>query len=173
MPLDPRVAVYTGVFDPVHRGHVNIIRRGSRLYSKMVVGVGMNPEKTPFFSADERLELLRTVCKPFANVDVQPFDGLAVSFVRSVGAAIMLRGLRTLSDMEYEFNMSLTNQNLDPEIETVFLMAQVEHSHFSSTLIRQIMVLGAELHPFLPPEIHGAVLARAGEKRDPTYREDR
>jgi pantetheine-phosphate adenylyltransferase len=85
----------------------------------------------------------------------------------------MLRGLRTLSDMEYEFNMSLTNQNLDAEIETVFLMAQVEHSHFSSSLIRQIMRLGGDLHPFVPPEVEAAVLARAAERRDLSYRDDR
>jgi len=165
--------VYTGMFDPVHLGHLDIIRRGSALYDRLVVGVGMNPEKSAFFSAEERVELLRIVCKPFANVVVKEFDGLAVRFVRALGAGIMLRGLRTLSDMEYEFNMSLTNQNLDSEIETVFLMAQVEHSHFSSSLIRQIMMLGGELDPFLPPGIHAAILQRAAEKRDLTYRDDR
>jgi pantetheine-phosphate adenylyltransferase len=173
MTLDPHAAVYTGMFDPVHLGHLDIIRRGSALYDRLVVGVGMNPEKSAFFSAEERVELLRIVCKPFANVVVKEFDGLAVRFVRALGAGIMLRGLRTLSDMEYEFNMSLTNQNLDSEIETVFLMAQVEHSHFSSSLIRQIMMLGGELDPFLPPGIHAAILQRAAEKRDLTYRDDR
>src|SRR4051794_36571656 len=173
MPLDPRVAVYTGSFDPVHLGHLDVIRRGARLYDRLIVGVGTNPEKEPLFTPAERVELLQSVAAPYTNVEVRAFDGLTIQFVRAAGARVMLRGLRTLSDMEYEFNMSLTNQNLDSAIETIFLMAQVEHSHFSSTLIRQIMVLGAELHPFLPPEIHGAVLARAGEKRDPTYREDR
>jgi pantetheine-phosphate adenylyltransferase len=173
MPLDPRVAVYTGMFDPVHLGHLDIIRRGSALYSRVVVGAGTNPDKTPLFNLDERVELLCKVCRPFANVEVRPFEGLVVRFVRSLGAGIMLRGLRTLSDMEYEFNMSLTNQILDPEIETVFLMAQVEHSNFSSTLIRQIMMLGGELTPFLPPDVVSAVQKRASERRDLAFREDR
>src|SRR5437667_12762038 len=163
VPSNHRVAVYTGVFDPIHLGHLDIIQRGSRIFDRLVVGVGINPEKSAFFSVDERVALVQQVSKKIANVEVRPFSGLAVRFVREVGARIMLRGLRTLSDMEYEFNMSLTNQNLDPEIETVFLMAQSEHSHFSSTLIRQIAVYGGDLDLFLPPEIKDAVRARARE----------
>jgi pantetheine-phosphate adenylyltransferase len=158
--LNPHAAVYTGTFDPVHRGHVDIIRRGSRMFERIVVGVGVNPEKAPYFSSDERVEMLTTVCKPFGNVEVRAFTGLSVRFVREVGASVMLRGLRTLSDMEYEFNMSLTNSNLDPEIETLFLMARVEHSHFASTLIRQIAAFGGDVKAFLPPEIEKSVLAR-------------
>lgn len=173
MPLDYRAAVYTGSFDPVHHGHMDIIRRGSRLYQRLVVGVGINPEKPPYFSTEERVELLHQVCKPYANVEVKPFEGLAVRFVRECKCGIMLRGLRTLSDMEYEFNMSLTNQNLDHELETVFLMAQAEHSNFSSTLIRQIMTFGGDLGRFLPKEIEAAVLARAKEREDHNFREDR
>lgn len=164
MPLDPRIAVYTGTFDPVHLGHVDIIRRGSRLFQQLIVGVGMNPEKAPFLTVTERIELLETVCKPFKNVGVKAFDGLAVKFVRAEGAGLMLRGLRTLSDMEYEFNMSLTNSHLAPDIETVFMMAQVEHSHFSSSLIRQIGALGGDLHRFLPLEIRSDVEARVRER---------
>jgi len=165
MPLDPRVAVYTGMFDPVHRGHLDVIRRGSRLYDRLVIGVGVNPEKTPMFSLEERVELLQKVCGPLKNVEVRGFEGLAVKFVRECKAGIMLRGIRTLTDMEYEFNMSLTNQNLDPDIETVFLMAQVEHSHYSSSLIRQIGLFGGDLRPFLPPEIEEAVIARVNQQR--------
>jgi pantetheine-phosphate adenylyltransferase len=164
MPLNPRVAVYPGTFDPVHLGHLDMIRRGARMFERLIVAVGVNPEKTPFFTATERVEMLERVTAPFGNVEVRQFDGLAVRFLREVKAMIMLRGLRTLSDMEYEFDMSLTNQNLDPEIETVFLMAQVEHSHFSSTLIRQIGVFGGDLSPFLPPEVAEAVRMRAREK---------
>lgn len=165
MPLDPRIAVYTGTFDPIHLGHMDVIRRGSRLFDRLVIGVGVNPEKEPFFTDEERVELVRRVVGPFQNVEVRAFHGLAVRFVREVGARVMLRGLRTLSDMEYEFHMSLTNQNLDPDIETVFLMAQVEHSHFSSTLIRQIGMLGGDLGPFVPSEVQDAIKARAMEKR--------
>lgn len=173
MTLNPRVAVYTGAFDPVHHGHIDVIRRAARLFDRVFVGIGVNPEKTPFFTPDERVQLLKAVCEPFANVEVRAFEGLAVKFVRDLGAGIMVRGLRTLSDMEYEFNMSLANANLDPEIESVFLMALVEHSHFSSTLIRQIGILGGDLSSFLPPEIHAAVQARSRERLDLSYRDDR
>jgi pantetheine-phosphate adenylyltransferase len=157
------IAVYTGVFDPVHYGHLDIIRRGSRLCNRLVVGVGNNPEKAPFFTAEERVSLLQRIAKPYPNVEVRPFVGLAVKFVRDVGARIMLRGLRTLSDMEYEFTMSLTNLALDPEIETVFLMAKEEYSHVSSTLIRQIATFQGELDKFVPPEVKTALLARVRE----------
>src|SRR5262249_23056634 len=123
-PADHRTAVYTGVFDPIHLGHLDVIRRGSQVFDHLVVGVGTNPEKVSFFDMEERAELLRQVVAPFPNVEVRTFTGLAVHFVREVGARVMLRGLRTTSDMEYEFTMSLTNLALDSEIETVFLMAK-------------------------------------------------
>src|SRR3954447_19945520 len=100
MPLDSRAAVYTGSFDPVHLGHLDVIRRGSRLYDRLIVGVGINPEKEPLFTPEEKVDLLRQVAAPFGNVDVRAFHGLTVKFVREVGARVMLRGLRTLSDME-------------------------------------------------------------------------
>jgi pantetheine-phosphate adenylyltransferase len=162
--LDTHVAVYTGTFDPVHLGHLDIIRRGSRLFERLIVGVGDNPEKAPFFSAEERVSLLQEVVKPFPNVEVQAFDGLAVKFVRDLKARIMLRGLRTRSDMEYEFTMSLMNLNLDPDLETIFLMAKEEYSHVSSTLLRQIASFGGELGKFLPPVVKEALERRARER---------
>lgn len=165
MPLNSRIAVYTGTFDPIHLGHLDVIRRGSRLYDRLIIGVGINPEKEPLFTPDERVQLVQAVAAPFGNVEVRSFRGLTVQFVREVGARVMLRGLRTLSDMEYEFNMSLTNQTLDPEIETVFLMAQSAHSHFSGTLIRQIGLFGGDLEMFVPPEVQGATRARLRERR--------
>jgi pantetheine-phosphate adenylyltransferase len=161
--LSPRVAVYTGVFDPVHLGHLDIIERGHRLWDRLIVGVGVNPDKTPFFSIEERVELLRVVTRPFPNVEIRPFTGLAVRFVREMGAGIMIRGLRTLSDMEYEFTMSLMNLNLDPGIETVFLMAKEEFSHLSSSLMRQIASHEGDLSKFLPPEVYAALKLRAIE----------
>jgi pantetheine-phosphate adenylyltransferase len=124
----------------------------------------VNPDKTPFFSSQERVDLLKIVTQPFQNVTVMPFDGLAVRFVRQVGAGIMVRGLRTLSDMEYEFTMSLMNLNLDPGIETVFLMAKEEFSHVSSSLLRQVAMLGGELGKFLPEEIHEPLRERARQR---------
>ena len=163
--LNTRVAVYTGVFDPIHLGHLNVIERGSRIFDRLVVGVGINPDKSPFFTLEERVELVRRVVTPFANVTVQPFEGLAVQFVRGVGAGVMLRGLRTTSDMESEFTMSLTNLSLDPEIETVFLMAREEYSHISSTLIRQIASFEGDLDKFVPPEVKVAILAHIREEK--------
>ena len=163
--LNQRVAVYTGTFDPVHYGHLDIIRRGSRLFDHVIVGVGINPEKAPFFTAAERVALIQSVVQPFENVSVDAFDGLAVHFVRRAGARVMLRGLRTTSDMEYEFDMSLTNLALDPGIETVFLMAAAQYTHISGTLLRQIASFGGDLSRFVPPEVQQALLDRARRRR--------
>jgi pantetheine-phosphate adenylyltransferase len=163
--LSARVAIYTGTFDPVHHGHLDIIERGSKLFDRLLVGVGINPDKTTLFSVAERVELLQAVTRNFANVEVHPFDGLAVRFVRSQGARIMLRGLRTLSDMEYEFTMSLMNLNLDPEIETVFLMAKEEFSHVSSSLLRQIAKFGGDLSKFIPETVGEALHRKVNQPR--------
>jgi pantetheine-phosphate adenylyltransferase len=162
-----RAAVYTGVFDPVHLGHLDVIQRGSRIFDRLVVGVGINPEKLSFFTLEERVRLVQAVVTDLPNVEVLPFTDLAVRFVRSVGSRIMLRGLRTLSDMEYEFSMSLTNLALDNEIETVFLMASETYSHVSSSLIRQIASLHGELEKFVSPVIRQALLDRVQERENP------
>jgi pantetheine-phosphate adenylyltransferase len=158
--LSPRVAVYTGTFDPVHYGHLDIIERGHRLFDKLIVGVGINPDKQPMFTIDERVEHIRAVTTGWGNVEVQKFEGLAVKFVRECKGRIMIRGLRTLSDMESEFSMSLMNRNLDPEIETVFLMAKEEFSHVSSSLLRQIAAFGGDLSKFLPEPVRSALIER-------------
>ena len=163
--LSPRVAVYTGTFDPIHHGHLDLILRGSRLYDRLIVGVGINPDKKTMFSLEERVALIQDVTRTMGNVDVIGFEGLAVRMVRGAGARIMLRGLRTLSDMEYEFTMSLMNLNLDAEIETVFLMAKEEFSHVSSSLLRQIGILGGDLTKFVPAPVNAALMAKVKEQR--------
>jgi pantetheine-phosphate adenylyltransferase len=163
--VSSRLAVYTGMFDPVHLGHLDLIRRGSPLFERLIVGVGTNPDKAPFFTLEERVELLRRVVTPFANVEVRPFHGLAVQFVRSVGARIMLRGLRTTTDMEYEFTMSLTNLALDPELESVFLMSQDHYAHVSSSLIRQIATFGGDLEKFVPDVVRTALHERMRQRQ--------
>lgn len=162
--MSQRIAVYTGTFDPLTLGHLDVIGRGSLLFDSLIVAIGVNPNKAAFFSVEERVELARLSVAHLDRVSVQSFEGLAVQFVRGVGANIILRGVRTLSDMEYEFGMSLTNQQLDPGIETVFLMADGEYSHISSTLIKQIAGFsGAEtLRRFVPPQLVGPILEKLG-----------
>jgi pantetheine-phosphate adenylyltransferase len=162
--LDKRKAVYTGTFDPIHQGHLDIIRRGSQIFDELIVGVGSNPDKTPWFTLEERVELARKATAEFPNVMVEGFEGLAVNYVRRRGARVMLRGLRTTSDMESEFTMSLMNLNLDPGIETVFLMAKESYSHVSSTLLRQIASFGGNLNNLrLPDVVCEALEARVRE----------
>lgn len=164
--LSQRIAVYPGTFDPIHRGHLDIIGRGRRIFDHLIVGVGINPDKQPFFDQEERVELVRAVIKSSPNVTVQPFTSLAVAFAREMGARVMLRGLRTTSDMENEFTMSLMNQNLDAEIETVFLMAKEEYSHLSSALLRQIATFGGvNLEKFLPHEVMVSLRQRVRERK--------
>lgn len=159
-----RIAVYTGTFDPLTLGHLDVIGRGSLLFDSLIVAIGVNPNKASLFTVDERVALARLSVAHLERVTVQSFEGLAVDFVRSVGANIILRGVRTLSDMEYEFGMSLTNQRLDPGIETVFLMADGEYSHISSSLIKQIAGFGGRemLERFVPPQLVGPILEKLG-----------
>jgi pantetheine-phosphate adenylyltransferase len=150
-----RRAVYTGSFDPITLGHLNVIERSARLVDSLIIGVGMNIDKQPLFTADERAELVERVTKPLGNVEVRQFAGLAVQFVRECQARVIIRGVRSLSDMDTEFTMTLANRKLDPGIETVFLMADEEFSHVSSSLIKQITPLAKddELARFVPREI--------------------
>jgi pantetheine-phosphate adenylyltransferase len=161
---EKRVAVYPGVFDPIHYGHLDIIERGSKLVDRLIIAVGDNPEKAPLFDQDERVQLVQRTVKNFSNVEVKPFSGLVVRFVRDLGARIMLRGIRTTSDMEYEFTMTIMNGLMDPNVETIFLMAHQQLSHVSGTLLRQIAAMGGNLDPFLPPDIRDALIARATQK---------
>lgn len=164
--VNPRIAVFTGMFDPMTLGHLDVIKRGRRIFDELIVGIGVNPNKQAMFSVDERVALARQVVAQFDNVRVESFEGLAVHYVRSIGAGAILRGVRTLSDMEYEFAMSLTNARLDPAIETVFLMADGEYSHVSSSLIRQIAEFGGgeSLGLFVPEICIGPILVKAGQR---------
>jgi pantetheine-phosphate adenylyltransferase len=163
MTRDPsRTAVFTGTFDPLTLGHLDVIGRGRVLFEHLVVAIGINPNKQSLFTIEERIALARKVVAPFPNVSVEAVEGLTVHFVRRIGARVILRGLRTLSDMEYEFSMTMTNQRLDPSIETVFLMADGEYSHVSSSLIKQVARFGKEeaLRLFVPPELVGPVMEK-------------
>jgi len=160
-----RVAVYTGSFDPITLGHLNIIERASSLVDRLVVGIGVNTGKNPLFTPEERVELVRQVTSGFTNVEVRTFAGLAVNFVRECGARVMIRGVRPLQDLEAELTMMVANRQLDPGIETVVLMADKEFSHVSSSLIKQIAPLATddELSHFVPPEVIRAVRRKLNE----------
>lgn len=154
MELSSRTAVFTGTFDPITLGHLDVISRGRLLFEHLIVAIGVNPTKQVLFPIEERVDLAQRVLGQFENVEVRAFEGLTVDFVRSMGARVILRGLRTLSDMEYEFSMTLTNHRLDPGIETVFLMADGEYAHVSSSLIKQVARYGG-------PEALGRFVPRA------------
>lgn len=166
MPQQARIAVYTGSFDPVTLGHVNVIERAAKLFDKLIVGIGVNVEKKALFTPDERVELIRRVMSHVPNVDVQTFDGLAVSFVRQCGSRVMVRGVRPLTDIAGEFTMMMANRQLDDAIETVFLMADEEYSHVSSSLIKQIVLLSTDdkLAKFVPREIIETLRKRMSEQ---------
>lgn len=160
-----RTAVFAGTFDPITLGHLDVIQRGRLLFEHLIVGIGINPGKASMFTIDERIAMAGRVIEPFPNVSVATFEGLTVQYVRRIGARVILRGLRTLTDMEYEFGMTLTNHRLDPEIETVFLMADGEYSHISSSLIKQVGRFGGAdaLRRFVPEEIIEPIVAKLGE----------
>ena len=158
-PTDVRVAVYTGSFDPITLGHLNVIERASRLVDRLIVGIGINAGKDPLFTLEEREALVRRVTAHIPNVEVQDFSGLAVHFVRKCGARVMIRGVRPLTDLETEITMMMANRQLDPKIETVVLLADAEFAHVSSSLIKQIAPLAddEELGRFVPPEVIAAL----------------
>lgn len=158
-----RRAVYTGSFDPISLGHLNVIERSSRLVDELIVGVGHNIDKQSLFTAQERVDLIKLATQHLANVEVKMFSGLAVRFVRECGSRVIVRGVRSLGDIEAEFTMTLANRQLDSDIETVFLMADDQFSHVSSSLIKQIASLAGdeELARFVPrviiPHLRGKI----------------
>ncbi len=151
----PRTAVYTGSFDPITLGHLDVIERASRIFDEIIVGVGINPDKQPLFSLEERVSLVRASLDGLTNVRVELFSGLSVTFVRQQEAQVLLRGVRSLTDIDAEFTMTLANRKLDPAIETVFLMSDSAYSHISSSLLKQITPLADDeaLLRFVPPPV--------------------
>ena len=163
---DTRIAVYPGSFDPITLGHLNVIQRCCRLVDRLVVGIGVNIEKAPLFTLQERIDLVRRTTAELSNVEVEQFSGLAVKFVRDCGSRVMIRGVRSLTDIEHAFTMTLANRKLDADIETVFLMADEEYSHISSTLIKQIASMAGdeELARFVPQVVVVALREKLGRE---------
>jgi pantetheine-phosphate adenylyltransferase len=149
------IAAYTGSFDPITLGHLNVIERSARFVNRLVIGIGVNSEKQGLFSPQERQDLVERVTAKLPNIEVRQFEGLAVDFVKACGAKVMIRGVRPLTDIAAEFTMMMANRQLNDELETVFLMADGEFSHVSSTLIKQITPLAndEQLARFVPKSI--------------------
>jgi pantetheine-phosphate adenylyltransferase len=146
----PTVAVYPGSFDPLTNGHVDIILRGARLFDRIIVAILVNAEKLPLFSIDERIEIARAVFTDHTNVEVDTFDGLLVDYIERRQAQVIVRGLRAVSDFEFEFQMALMNRRLNPQFETVFMMPAEQYTYISSRLIKEVFALGGRVHGLVP-----------------------
>ena len=146
-------AVYPGVFDPVTNGHLDVIKRGSIIFDTLIVSVGRNPLKETLFSVKERMEMIRDHVKELQNVTVDCFDGMLVDYLKKQQTNIILRGIRTISDFEYEFQRALTNRALNKEVETVFVMTSEQYSFLNSTLIREVVSLGGSMSQFVPSDV--------------------
>jgi pantetheine-phosphate adenylyltransferase len=144
------IAIYPGSFDPLTNGHVDIIQRGSRLFERIVVAVLLNLEKSPLFTVAERVDIARTVFSSYANVEVDTFDGLLVDYARRKRAGVIVRGLRAVSDFEYELQMALMNRRLNPEVETVFMMPAEPYTYVSSRLVKEVVALGGSVTGLVP-----------------------
>jgi len=151
-----RTALYPGTFDPMTLGHLDILKRASRLCDKLIIGVAINRSKNPLFALDERVEMVEHVVEPLRakiEVEVKPFEGLLIHFVESIGASVIVRGLRAVSDFEYEFQMAGMNDRLNPEVETVFLMSDPQYQMIASRLVKEIARLGGDVSQFVTPEV--------------------
>jgi pantetheine-phosphate adenylyltransferase len=168
--IRPRVGVYPGTFDPITNGHTDIIRRAVKIVDRLVIGVASNDTKGPLFSAEERLEIVREEIRHLGNgdegrIEVRTFNNLLMHFAQSVGASVILRGLRAVSDFEYEFQMAGMNARLNPEIETVFLMASDRYQFISSRFVKEIAGLGGDVSHFVSPRVASRLIARFAAQR--------
>ncbi len=149
--MNIKVAVYPGTFDPLTRGHEDLVRRASKLFQRVVVGIAESRSKKPCFPLEERVAIARELLKPYPNVEVHGFDSLLIDFLREQGASVIIRGLRAVSDFEYEFQMAGMNRNLYPDVETVFLTPGEQYMFISATMVREIASLGGDVSKFVQP----------------------
>ena len=155
------IAVYPGSFDPLTNGHVDIIQRGSRFFDRIVIAVAINIDKAPLFTVPERVAIAREVFREWPNVEVDTFDGLLVDYARRKRASVIVRGLRAVSDFEYEMQMALMNRRLNPDVETVFMMPAAPYTYVSSRLVKEVVALGGSVHGLVPEVVE----ARLRDKR--------
>ena len=155
------LAIYAGTFDPFTFGHIDITRRGQRLFPRLIIAVTTNPEKSALFSLEERRQIIRNATRGMRGVSIDAFEGLLVDYVRRKGAQVVIRGIRALSDFEYEFQMALMNRKLSDDIETVFLMPHEKYSYLSSRLVKEIALLGGDVSSFVTPKVEKMLKERA------------
>jgi pantetheine-phosphate adenylyltransferase len=167
-----RTCIYPGTFDPVTNGHIDVIARASRLFDHIVVAVAENPGKGPLFTVDERVQLIQGNLIQFGNVTATKFSGLTIELARELGACALIRGLRALTDFEYEFQMALMNRHLDPDIETIFVMTKEAYSYTSSRLVKQVSHYGADIEQFVPPNVYQALSNRKTKSGQADVHED-
>lgn len=156
-------AIYPGSFDPLTNGHLDLIERGSKIFGELVVAILRNPDKDPLFSVEERVNMLKATTSRFANVQIDIFDGLLVDYVARQGAQVVLRGIRAISDYEYELQMALMNRKLDPRIETVFMMPADTYSYLSSRLVKEVFNLGGSVRGLVPEMVEEKLRQKAGK----------
>lgn len=159
-----RRAVYPGSFDPVTYGHLDIITRASEQFDELIVGVLRNSSKTPLFSVNERVKILKEVTKNLGNVRIESFEGLSVNFVRDCGAKVIVRGLRAITDFEFELQMAQTNRIMAPDIDTMFFVTGLEYAYLSSTTVKEVASFGGDLERFVPPYVLEEIRRKIGEK---------
>ena len=158
-------AIYPGSFDPVTNGHLDVIRRSSKMVDELIVGVLNNNAKMPLFSVEERVRMLKEVTKDIPNVRIYLFDGLLIDFAAKMEAGVVIRGLRAITDFEYELQMSQTNHKLNPDVETIFLTTSIEYSYLSSTTVKEIASYGGDITQFVPEAVVGKLEQKMKEKR--------
>lgn len=158
-------AIYPGSFDPVTNGHLDVIRRSGKMVDELIVGVLNNNAKMPLFSVEERVRMLEEVTKDIPNVRIYPFDGLLIDFAAKMEAGVVIRGLRAITDFEYELQMSQTNHKLNPDVETIFLTTSIEYSYLSSTTVKEIASYGGDITQFVPEAVVGKLEQKMKEKR--------
>jgi pantetheine-phosphate adenylyltransferase len=175
--LKPVIAIYPGSFDPLTNGHLDLIERGAKIFDELIVAILHNPEKEPLFSLEERMEMIRAMTRERDNVRVDSFDGLMVDYALKVGATAVLRGIRAISDYEYELQMALMNRKMEPRLETVFMMPAETYSYLSSRLVREVATLGGSVRGLVPELVEkklreklGPAVARNARRNEATHK---
>ena len=161
---DHKIAIYPGTFDPITLGHIDLIERSSELFNKVIVTIAVNPSKKPLFDVNERMEMIEDAIAPFDNVTVAKFDGLIVDFAKDVGAKVIIRGLRAITDFEYEFQMALMNRQLADDITTVFLMPHEKYTYLNSTIIKNVANFGGDIEKFVTKFVQKKLIEKLAQK---------